>query len=178
MVDIKTPSQATITKIEGAPSKLPGYEGEWVSTVLFDNGWRCYAGQQYRNWKRWKKICQSDLKVTLKGLRAKSRAKKLYNADSKISIVYNDPHVMLTQYDKLFDSTATMYKGDVLVKNDDGSTLSVNHLTATHINDVEDLIVKIKQDNAVKHMTIELSEDESELLVYDDVTRYVIPIIY
>ena len=85
---------------------------------------------------------------------------------------------MLTQYDKLFDSTATMYKGDVLVKNDDGSTISVNHLTATHINDVEDLIVKIKQDNAVKHMTIELSEDESELLVYDDVTRYVIPIIY
>ena len=158
MVDIKTPTQATITKIEGAPSKLPGYEGEWVYTVLFDNGWRCYAGQQYRNWKRWKKICQSDLKVTLKGLRAKSRAKKLYYADSKISIVYNDPHVML--------------------KNNDGSTISVNHLTATHINDVEDLIVKIKQDNAVKHMTIELSEDESELLVYDDVTRYVIPIIY
>jgi|TARA_B100001964_G_C14086705_1_gene532880 hypothetical protein len=159
--------QATITKIEGAPSKLPGYEGNWIYTVYFDNGFKCYAGEQYRNWKRWKNICKNTLLVTLKGLRIKNKAKMIYNADSKISIVHNNPHVMLRHFDSLFDSTTQAEPENL-------------HLDECTTKEAEELIKSIKRDELCKHMTLDLIDDELEqrtlLVVSDDKLKAIIPI--
>ena len=93
-----TPKCATITRIE----QIPSIHGGWIYDVNFDNGWRCYVDPNNRNYHRWRQICERKQLVTLGGLRAKSKHKRIYNADSKIQIIGHAVSDELTQYEQLF----------------------------------------------------------------------------
>ena len=97
-----TPKQATITAILQIPSR----HGGWIYDVHFDCGWRCYVDPDNNNYRRWRQICERKQLVTLRGLRAKSKHKRIYNADSKIQIIGHAVTDELTAYEQLFTVSA------------------------------------------------------------------------
>ena len=150
-----TPKQATVIAVEQIPSR----HGGWIYDVKFDNGWRCYVDPNNNNYTRWRAICERKQLVTLKGLRAKSINKYLYNADSRIQIVYDDPKQMLTQYQELF-----------------GDDRRVHRLTACDIDTVE-VLLRDLLPREYPQFQANCDDSETELHLNVNNVRYIIPIV-
>jgi len=159
-----TPKQATIILIELIASRHGGF----VYSIEFDNGWRCYVDPDNNNYRNWRNICEKELLVTVKGLRAKSKRKRLYNADSRIQIVYDKPKQMLKQYDKLF-GTQPQVK-DLAIEPQHAIEWKHMQWLKDQIEHAEDMpqveVVQMPDDNLVV----------DEMHIKDDQSLYIIPI--
>ena len=148
-----TPKQATIVNITHKQSYRHGGD---IYEVLFDTGWNCWVDPRNKNWKRWRAICEQDLRCTVKGLRAKIKAKRLYDADSPIQIVdvvKDQP----TPYDQLFD--AEPYQ-----------------LSACDIDTVE-VLLRDLLPREYPQFQANCDDSETELHLNVNNVRYIIPIV-
>ncbi len=166
----KTPKQATITLIEQIPSR----HGGWIYDVHFDCGWRCYVDPNNNNYRRWRQICERKQLVTLRGLRAKSKHKRIYNADSKIEIVGHAMSDELTPYEELFDRDATAYQGELLEQTVDGIR-RVHHLMPIDIATAKHLL-QVGLPKEFPQFTANCNDSETELWISVDTSDYIIPL--
>ena len=151
-----TPKQATIIGIEQIPSR----HGGWIYDVKFDNGWRCYVDPHNNNYARWRQICERKQLVTLRGLKAKSKHKRIYNADSRIHIVGHAMSDQPTQYEQLFDGLAT----------------PTHRLTACDFDTVA-VLLRDLLPREYPQFQANCDDSETELHLNVNNVRYIIPIV-
>lgn len=163
-------AEATITEIELIPSRHGGF----VYSIDFDTGWRCYVDPDNKNYARWQEIIEHKQLVRLKGLKAKApKHKRIYNADSKFSVVIEEEEQ--TKYDELFDYDATVYEGELLEQTVDGIR-RVHHLKPIDIATAEHLL-QVGLPREFPQFTANCNDSETELWISVDTSDYIIPLI-